>query len=357
MNRKLNFEISETTYDLKTLLLNEKDPRIRERIQLIYLIKSGEITKLSKASKILVRDRRTLGTWVKTYEKFGLETLLERRTSDGRPSCLTTEQYNKLEFKLSESGGFKSYKHIGSWILEEFGIDIAYKTVFRICHDKLGARPKVSRPKNPKQDEEELELLKKKTFSEVIDKTKINSKKEVKVWFQDEARFGLITEQRRKITLKGVKPIGLKQFEFENFWMYGVVEPLSGDSFFMEYSVLDSVCFGDFLSQFSKQNPKSTNLIFLDGSRAHTAKALKIPKNIILHLIPPYSPELNPKERIWQDLKKETCDELFENLNSLRTFLYDKVNNLTKNMLRSLSFYPYIREYFTPKPTRLWLGV
>jgi putative transposase len=49
-----------------------------------------------------------------------------------------------------------------------------------------------------------------------------------------------------------------------------------------------------------------------------------------LYIIPPYSPELNPKERVWQELKKEVSDELFTNLDGLRTFLYDKINKLSK---------------------------
>ena len=107
----------------------------------------------------------------------------------------------------------------------------------------------------------------------MIDAVRFNLDKNVKVWFQDEARFGLITNQRRRITLKGVKPIGLKQFEHESFWMYGAIEPLTGESFFMEYSVLDSVCFSDYLSKFSRETPKSLNIIFLDGSGGHIASS------------------------------------------------------------------------------------
>ncbi len=139
--------------------------------------------------------------------------------------------------------------------------------------------------------------------------------------------------------------------------MYGAIEPLSGSSFFMEYSALDSVCFSDFLSKFSRENPKSMNIIFLDGSGGHTAKSVKTPENIILHVIPPCCPELNPEERIWEELKSDTSDEIFKDLDSLRTFLYDKINKLTKNILKSLSFYPYIREYFIPKFQVFWIGV
>jgi transposase len=125
----------------------------------------------------------------------------------------------------------------------------------------------------------------------------------------------------------------------------------------MEYSDLDSICFSDFLNRFSKNYPKSINLIFLDGSGGHTAKKIKIPKNVILYIIPPYSPELNPKERVWQELKKEVSDELFTNLDGLRTFLYDKINKLSKLTLKSLSFYPYIRDFFEPKFPYFYIGV
>ena len=136
-----------------------------------------------------------------------------------------------------------------------------------------------------------------------------------------------------------------------------MIEPSSGDSFFMEYSVLDSVCFSDYLSKFSRENPKSLNIIFVDGSGGHTAKDVKIPKNVILHVIPPCCPELNPQERIWEELKDDTSDEIFKDLDSMRVFLYDKINSLTKKALKSLSFFTYIREYFVPKFQSCWIGV
>lgn len=96
----------------------------------------------------------------------------------------------------------------------------------------------------------------------------------------------------------------------------------------MEYSLLDSICFNDFLNKFSKQYPKYLNLIFLDGSGGHRANDLIIPKNVILKFIPAFSPELNPQERVWQDLKKEVKGEIFEDLDNMREYLYDKINLL-----------------------------
>lgn len=167
MNRKLDFEIKETESDLKKLLLKEKDTRLRERIQFIYLIKSKEVTKIAKATKILSRDRRTLGNWIKKYESGGLENLLERNTSKGRPSPLSIDKLDKLREKLGNEEGFKSYKHIQEWISTELNINLNYAVVFNICSYKLGAKPKVSRPKNPKQDKEKLNEFKKKNLKKL----------------------------------------------------------------------------------------------------------------------------------------------------------------------------------------------
>ena len=180
---------------------------------------------------------------------------------------------------------------------------------------------------------------------------------EVRIWYQDESRFGLITHQGRKITLKGVKPIGLKQFEHKCFWMYGATEPLTGESFFLEYDKLDGICFEDYLRRFSKENKKSMNLIFLDGAKAHKSMEIEIPPNIRLYFIPACSPELNPEERVWQELKKEVSWELFDDLNGLRKFLYQKIKDLSKLSLKSLTFFPYIRKVFQPIRPFFWNGV
>lgn len=60
---------------------------------------------------------------------------------------------------------------------------------------------------------------------------------------EDKTRLGLHTLPGRLITLKGVKPIGCVQWKRDNFYLYGVVEPLTGKSFFYEFSHLDSSCY------------------------------------------------------------------------------------------------------------------
>lgn len=159
---------------------------------------------------------------------------------------------------------------------------------------------------------------------------------------QDETRLGLKTIERRPITACGVKPIGKVQWEFKAFYLYGVVEPLTGESFFREFSHLDSDCFQVYLNQISAKYYNTINIIQLDNGTAHTAKKLVIPKNIILFFQPPHSPEINPIERLWQYIKEKLSWRVYKNLEDLRKNLREIINNIQPEMIASLTGWEHI---------------
>lgn len=179
--------------------------------------------------------------------------------------------------------------------------------------------------------------------------SKLKQDQEVKVYFEDESRIGLITTQRRRITLKGVKPIGYKQYQHQSFWFYGAVEPYTGDSFFLELPTADTQGFQYFLDAFSAQHPDCLNLLFLDQARFHSAQDLIIPEHLLLVPLPPHSPELNPMERVWEYLKDDIAWELFRDLSHLSDTMCTIIQALTKDTLKSLTYYPYIKLYFEPE--------
>ena len=157
-------------------------------------------------------------------------------------------------------------------------------------------------------------------------------------------RVGLMSKSGRVITAPGVKPIALEQWERENFWVYGVVEPVAGGHLCCEYPHLNAEHFQTFLDHVSKWLGESKALMQMDRAKAHRAKALLWPENIIPIFQPPYSPELNPAERFWQHLKSELKGKCFECLDKLRTHLWDVVENLTDNEIASLTGYDFILE-------------
>ncbi len=163
-----------------------------------------------------------------------------------------------------------------------------------------------------------------------INETKFKSSEcsSLNVYFQDESRFGLLTVQRRILTIKGVKPLMPYQHKFKNFYLFGAYSPLTGTHFTLELPKCNTDCFQLYLDEFSTETPDEFKIIILDNGAFHKAAELLVPKNIELLFIPPYSPELNPAEKIWDYFKDEIAAEVFKTLDDLS----DKVTGLVKNI-------------------------
>ena len=128
---------------------------------------------------------------------------------------------------------------------------------------------------------------------------------------------------------------------YEYLWFYGAVEPASGESLFLELPALDTACFQAFLNEFSGAFPDSLNVLVLDGAPAHVAQALVVPDNVFLVRLPPYSPELNPIERVWQDVRKLLGDELPATLCALADAAAKILRDYTRPTLALLTDYGY----------------
>lgn len=104
---------------------------------------------------------------------------------------------------------------------------------------------------------------------------------------QDETRIGRKTETKRVITSRGVKPKAKVQWPREAFWVYGVVEPLSGWQWTQEYDQLDSGNFQAFLNDLSVQLGSTVAVVQMNRAPAHQAQAIEWPDNIIPIFQPP----------------------------------------------------------------------
>ena len=149
------------------------------------------------------------------------------------------------------------------------------------------------------------------------------------MYFQDESRFGLFTRNGKSLTLKGVKPICPFIQDFKNTYLFGAFSPIDGDSLLLEMPYCNTECFEVFLEELSKQKPPEFKILFLDNGAFHKAKRLIIPNNIALCFIPPYSPELNPAEKVWGFIKKKITNKAFKTLTELQNF----VDNIIKKYI------------------------
>jgi transposase len=152
----------------------------------------------------------------------------------------------------------------------------------------------------------------------------------------------LFTRNGKALTAKGIKPICPFHQVFKSLYLYGAFSPVNGDYFMLELPACNASLFQLFLDEFSKQNPEELKIMVLDNGAFHKARRLDIPNNIILIFLPPYSPELNPAEKVWAILKRDFTNRLFTTLDELDTYLSRLAVSLTKNDIISLSSFNYV---------------
>ena len=165
----------------------------------------------------------------------------------------------------------------------------------------------------------------------------------VEVHLEDEARFGLMTTKRRRITARGVKPVGTCQHAYANSWCYSTVAPASGDRFSLLLPKLNTTNMQVFVDAFAAANPTTFNVVLLDTSAVHTTPRLKLPANVALVFLPAYSPELNPVERLWQELRGRMAWKTFVDLEGFEAELCEQRAHYTPRVVQTLTCYPYLQ--------------
>lgn len=164
------------------------------------------------------------------------------------------------------------------------------------------------------------------------------------IMFQDEARFGRINSPH-KCWVKGERPVVYCQIVREYTYAYAAVCPFDGtmDSLVLPY--VSSNAMSVFLEEVGNRHIDNTIIMFMDQAGWHTAKDLKTPKNIRLLSLPSYSPELNPSEHLWDELREKwfhniTFDSIGTVVDRLVDGLLDLENN--KQLVQSITGFEWI---------------
>ena len=156
--------------------------------------------------------------------------------------------------------------------------------------------------------------------------------------FQDEAGFGRINKPKYCWCEEGIRPSVPCHHIREYRYAYGAVEPVTGDSFFLVLPYCNSDWMSVFLDELSKQFPDDLILLCCDGAAWHKAKKLQIPENIELFYIPPYTPEMNPIEQIWKELRQMGFrNEVFAMLEKVVDRLCDTICALTNDTIKRIT--------------------
>lgn len=345
MSRVFKLEVSESTEKLEFLLKQERNTRKRERLQFLYWYKTGQVVTRKELGKLLNRSQIAISHWIKRYRDQGLQGLLHLNYRGGNlaPS-ISLDIQRQLKEKLAQPEGMSSYKEIQTWLQKTHGLEVPYSTVFGTVKYRLKATLKVPRPYAIEHDPQAVEDFKKKV-PEYLNKIATHCLKKyssIRYWAQDESRFGLKTITRRRITLRKVKPLVQVQWQFKAFYIYGLVEPLTGHLMIQDYSKVNTENFQKFIDDFSKRYPHDFHVVQVDNASFHRSKDLIMPDNVMLLNQPPYSPQVNSSERLWQWSKGEIANKIFSSLDDLKTTVIELFKSKPKSFFASLTFRNFI---------------
>ena len=339
--RKRSYEILESAEELLDMIKKEEKGRFRDRLRLLWFLKTGEAETMIRAAELCGISYPTAMEWFRRYEIGGIAELLCLRTVPGRQRAISGEILEDLKKRLSEPEGFRSYKEIRTWLMDEYDIDIPYKTVHKTVRYYLGSKLKSPRPSHVRKNEEEVRGFK-ESFPTKVSEIKNNTDDPIKIFSYDETRIGLITSLGKRITLPGIRPVGQIQRVYENYYIYGAAEASCGESLFLEFPNMNTDCFQCFLDEFSHTFSDSMNIMLIDNAGIHKAKRLIIPENIRLVFLPAYSPELNPIERFWQYIKEDIKGEIFSDLAAMKDYVADILKKCSEKTIASITGFPYI---------------
>ena len=163
--------------------------------------------------------------------------------------------------------------------------------------------------------------------------------------FQDEARFGRIAESRCCWCPKPVRPVCPTMVCQEYIYAYGAVSIANGQFDSLILPRTDSACMQIFLDEIASRYPHDRIVMVLDGAGWHRGGVLKVPVNIWLLSLPPYSPELNPVENIWDELReKHFHNKVFADLDALEAQLLYGLKYLEDHpaLTESIAGWPWI---------------
>jgi len=131
--------------------------------------------------------------------------------------------------------------------------------------------------------------------------------------FEDEARFGRLIEPRRAWAPPDLRPLVATRIEREYGYAYAALSPHDGALTSLVLPEVNTELMSLFLAEVSRRYQKEFILMVLDGAGWHRANDLVVPVNMRLQPLPARSPELNPAEHLWEELREKWLgNRLFE---------------------------------------------
>ncbi|WP_197687848.1 IS630 family transposase [Bradyrhizobium erythrophlei] len=341
-----------TAWELRKAATGEKDSAAARRILALALVLDGSDRKT--AAETCGMDRQTLRDWVHRYNAAGLAGLRNLK-SPGPGSKLTVRQQAELA-ELVEAGPDPAVHGVVRWrrvdlrdeLQRRFGVTLHERSVGKVLA-KLGYRKLSVRPRHPQADEEAQQTFKKNFAATVRAQIPEHAKdKPIEIWFQDEARIGQQGTLTRVWAKRGTRPRAPHDQRYDWAYLFGAACPQRRVAAGLVMPAANAEAMSLHLTAIGRKVAAGSHAaLVLDGAGYHIAVALTIPENVTLVRLPPYAPELNPIENVWEYLRG----------NKLAITVFDDYDGIVDKACDAWNFFEKDPKRIASITTRTWATV
>jgi len=288
---------------------------------------------------------------ISTYNRFGVAAVETPGKGGRRHQYLTLEEEKAFLapfFSRAEKGEIATAGEIKRAFEAQIGHEVDESTIYRLLKRHRWRKP-VPRPVHPKANQEAQEQFK-KTFAATVEVAiatrPAEDRRPVLKMAQDEGRFGRISTPKRAWAPPGIRPKVPRQVIRESSYVYAAIAPEQGLMTSLVLPRADTAMMNLFLAHVAEAFADYFIVMQVDQAGWHRSKELQVPENIRLIFQPAYSPEVNPVEHLWEELREKYLHNLvFSSLDGLIEVLCHALSQLMADQerLRSMTFFPHFR--------------
>ena len=307
--------------EVRKLFRASEDPREKERLQAVLLAMGGAHT-YEEIAGIVGRARSRIQIWLDRFESGGIKGLLARGKAPGRTSALQRPAVQKDMVKGLREGQWLTAPQLAAWLQKKHGIRHKPQSIYYWL-GKLGGKLKVPRPSHVKKNVADAKSFVAQ-FHDRLCALELPASRPVRIWVADEMRYGLHSFTRRCWGLRGVRVIKPSQQKYEWGYAYGALEVVEGAAEVRYMPSVNLPFLRGFLEQIAANDPAAEHVVIWDQAGFHQRPGdPTVPAHVHILPLPPYSPELNPVEKLWDQLKDAIANRAFAALGNLEAALTD----------------------------------
>jgi len=293
----------------------------RKRLLVVRLIAQHELTA-AQIMRVAGVSRQTVFTYRDKVVAEGVAGLLQRDWKGARVPAVRGAVAEEFIRRL-EAGQFRQARDAQAWIKKRTRRSLSESGVRKVLH-RLGGKLKVPRKSHAKKDQAKTNAFKAELPARLTEVVGPGPTQPVRLWVLDEHRYGLLPVIRRVWARRGVRVHAPYATRYQ--WGY-LHEALEVDGAYATQLLFTPVIDRDihalFLKQIADCDPQALHVVIADQAGFHLpVDDARIPANLRLLPLPPYSPELNPVERFGGLLKAAVANRLYPTLRRLEDHLF-----------------------------------